>query len=68
MRFVDGSDESEKGGNIYIVTEPVQPLTARIGTEGQQPGQGDEWKVWGLSRVVVRDCCPSTLLMRRRSC
>jgi hypothetical protein len=50
---VDGSDESDKAGNIYIVTEPVQPLTARIGMEGQQPGQGDEWKVWGLSRVVV---------------
>lgn len=50
LRFIDGH-ETETA--VYIVTEAVSPLTARIGTEGQQPGQGEEWKVWGLSRIVV---------------
>lgn len=61
LRFMDGS---ESDNAVYIVTEPVEPLTARIGTEGQQPGQGDEWKVWGLSRVVVSwRCIPRAVLL-----
>lgn len=50
LRFIDGHDTDTA---VYIVTEAVTPLMARIGPEGQQPGQGEEWKVWGLSRIVV---------------
>ena len=50
LSFRDGSDQDN---SVYIVTDRVTPLTARIGTEGQEPGQGDDWKVWGLSQVVV---------------
>jgi SCY1-like protein 1 len=52
LRFIDGHETDTA---IYIITEAVTPLTARIGTEGQQPGQGEEWKVWGLSRIVVSE-------------
>lgn len=58
LKYVDGS-ETENA--IYIVTEKVVPLTSRIGREGdikpssasaQETGTGEEWRVWGLSKVV----------------
>lgn len=51
LRFIDGC---ETDSTVYIVTEPVEPLTGRIGPEGEKPGSGDEWKVWGLCRLTVR--------------
>lgn len=50
LRYIDGYETDTA---VYMITESVEPLTSRIGNEGQQPGQGDEWKIWGLSRVVV---------------
>ena len=51
LRFIDGHETDTA---VYIITEPVEPLTARIGPEGERPGSGEEWKVWGLSRIAVR--------------
>jgi hypothetical protein len=58
LKFLDGV---ETDSAVYIVTESVVSLCTRIGREGDikptstsavATGTGDEWRIWGLSKVV----------------
>lgn len=58
IRYIDGS---ETDSAVYIVTEPVVPLSTRIGRDGEikptsasalDQGTGEEWRIWGLSKMV----------------
>lgn len=58
VRFIDGSETDQA---VYVVTEPVVPLSSRIGRDGEvkcqsqsalDQGTGEEWRTWGLSKIV----------------
>lgn len=58
IRFLDGA---ETDSAVYIVTEPVVPLSTRIGRDGEvkcnsssavHQGTGEEWRIWGLSKIT----------------
>ena len=54
LKFLDGS---ETDTSVWIITERIEPLSLRIGAEGDSildSGLSDEWKIWGLCRLSVR--------------
>lgn len=48
---------------LYLVTEPVTPLSAHLKAQSDKGGSGELEVSWGLHQIVVRERCLEMGLM-----